>query len=139
MRYTELSCTKFYSCYLQQCHSIDLFSYRTPGHGQKGQMNEACASFCSDVFLKLALYYFLQLYMVLGAHVMLCMTEPDFLKIMFFAQKMRKIQQAQCSLKKFSFFFQFFFLSIWSIIKVYVAVILLCLNKFHIGFQNFGF
>ena len=109
MRYTELSWTKFYSCYLQQCHSIDLFSYRTPGHGQKGQMNEACASFCSDVFLKLALYYFLQLYMVLGAHVMLCMTEPDFLKIMFFAPKMRKICQAQCSLKKFSFFFSVLF------------------------------
>ena len=78
MRYTELSCTKFYSCYLQQFNSIDLFSYRTPGHGQKGQMNEACPSFCSDVFLKLALQYFLQLYMELGAQVMLCMTARFF-------------------------------------------------------------
>ena len=36
MRYAKLSYTEFYPCYLQQCHSIDLFSYRTPGHGQKG-------------------------------------------------------------------------------------------------------
>ena len=27
MRYAKLSCTEFYSCYLQQCHSIDLFSH----------------------------------------------------------------------------------------------------------------
>ena len=40
MRYAKLSCTEFYSCYLQQCHSIGLFSYRTPGHGQKGHMNK---------------------------------------------------------------------------------------------------
>ena len=40
MRYAKLSCTEFYSCYLQQCHSIDLFCYRTPGHGQKGHMNK---------------------------------------------------------------------------------------------------
>ena len=35
-----LSFTEFYSCYLQQCHSVDLFSYRTLGHGQKGHMNK---------------------------------------------------------------------------------------------------
>ena len=40
MRYAKLSCTELYSCYLQQCHSIDLFFYRTPGHGQKGHMNK---------------------------------------------------------------------------------------------------
>ena len=28
MTYAKLSFTEFYSCYLQQCHSIDLFSYR---------------------------------------------------------------------------------------------------------------
>ena len=55
MRYAKLSCIEFYSCYLQQCHSIDLFSYRTPGHGQKGHMNKVCASFCSEVFMELAL------------------------------------------------------------------------------------
>ena len=58
MRYAKLSCTEFYPCYLQQCHSIDLFSYRTPGHGQKGQMNKVYPSFCSDVFMELALYFF---------------------------------------------------------------------------------
>ena len=55
MRYAKLSYTEFYPCYLQQCHSIDLFSYRTPGHGQKGHMNKVCPSFCSEVFLELAL------------------------------------------------------------------------------------
>ena len=55
MRYAELSCTEFYFCYLQQCHSIDLFSYSTTGHGQKGHMNKDCPSFCSELFLELAL------------------------------------------------------------------------------------
>ena len=58
MRYAKLSCTEFYPCYLQQCHSIDLFSYRTPGHGQKGHMNKVCPSFCSEVFMELALQFF---------------------------------------------------------------------------------
>ena len=40
MRYAKLSCTESYSCYLQQCNSVDLFSYKTPGHGQKGHMNK---------------------------------------------------------------------------------------------------
>ena len=40
MRYAKLNCTEFYSCYQQQCHSIDLFSDRSPGHGQKGHMNK---------------------------------------------------------------------------------------------------
>ena len=39
MRYPELSYTEFYSCYLQQCHSIDFFSYRAPGHGEKGRLD----------------------------------------------------------------------------------------------------
>ena len=59
MRYAKQSCTEFYPCYLQQCHSIDLFSYRTPGHGQKGHMNKVCPSFCSEVFMELAFYFFL--------------------------------------------------------------------------------
>ena len=50
MRYAKLSCIEFYSCYLQQCHSVDLFSYRTPGHDQKGHMNKVYPSFCSEVF-----------------------------------------------------------------------------------------
>ena len=55
MRYAKLSCTEFYPCNLQQCHSIDLFSYRIPGHDQEGQMNKVCLSFCSEVFMELAL------------------------------------------------------------------------------------
>ena len=45
MKYARLSCNEFYSCYLQQWHSID-FSYRTPGHGQMGHMNKVCLPFC---------------------------------------------------------------------------------------------
>ena len=58
MRYAKLSCTEFYPCYLQQCHSIDLFSYRTPGHGQKGHMNKVCPSFYLEVFIELVLQFF---------------------------------------------------------------------------------
>ena len=39
---------------------------------------------------------------------------------------------------KVSFFSQFFnFLSVWSIMKVYITVIIVCLNKFHI-WENSG-
>ena len=78
--------------------------------------------------------------MVLRAHVVLCMTEADFLKILFGA-KMCKTDQAQGSLntQKSSGFFlsSLFFLSIWSIMKVYITLILLCLSKFLI-WENFG-
>ena len=58
MRYAKLSCIEFYSCYLQQCHSIDFFSYRTPDRGQKGHMNKLYPSFYSEVFMELALQVF---------------------------------------------------------------------------------
>ena len=88
---------KFYSCYLQQCLSVDLLSW-IPSHGQKGPMNKVCPFYCPEVFLELAVQFFLQLSMMLGAHVVLCMTEPDFLKIILFAPKSGKIGQAQRSL-----------------------------------------
>ena len=56
-------------------------------------MNKVCWSFCLKVFLELALSFFLELNMVLGAHAVLCMTEPDFLKTLFYP-KMRQISQA---------------------------------------------
>ena len=62
------------------------YSYRTSGHGQKGHINKVCPSFCSEVFLELALQFFLELHMLLGAPVVLYMTGPDFLKIMFCPQ-----------------------------------------------------
>ena len=78
--------------------------------------------------------------MVLGAHAVLCMTEADFLKIMFCPQDGENRPSPgffEC-IGKFSFFSQLFiFLSIWSIMKVYIAVILVCLNKFYI-FENSG-
>ena len=38
--------------------SIDLFSYRTPRHGQKGHVNKVCPFFSLEVFLELALQFF---------------------------------------------------------------------------------
>ena len=87
MRYAKLSCFKFYSCYLQQCLSIDLFSYRASGHDQKGHMDKVSQSFCPEVFLELALQIFLELNMLLGAHVVLSMT-ARFSEINFLTQKL---------------------------------------------------
>ena len=84
--------------------------------------------------------------MVLGAHMVLCMTEPEFLKILFCPQNGENRPSPgffEC-IGKFSFFSQFFtFLSIWSIMKVnwsiwsaiwsYITVIAVYLNKFHIS------
>ena len=134
MRYAKTSCTEFYPCYLQQCHSIDLFSYRTHGHGQNCHMNKACP-FRGFHGIGL-LVFFRKLNMVLGAHVVLCMT-----KKMFYPQNGENRPSPgffEC-IGKFSFFSQFFiFLSVWSIMKVCITVILLCLNKFHI-WENSGF
>ena len=104
-------------------------------------MNKFCPPFCLEVFLELAIQFFLELNMVLGAHVVLCMTKPHFLKTML-RPKMGKIGQAQGSLnlyiRKFSFFSQFYnFFSVWSIMKVYITVTAICLNKFHI-WENCG-
>ena len=131
MRYAKLSCTEFYSCYLQQCHSIDLFCYRTPGHGQKGHMNK-------DLLLR----RFLGISSLVFSGTQHGVRGPGgavydvyFLKIMFCPQngENRPSPGFFGCIGKFSFFSQFFtFLSIWSIMKVYITVIAVCLNKFHI-------
>ena len=90
MGYGKPSYIKFYSCYLQQCPSIDLFSYWTPFCGQNGPMNKVCTSFCLKVFLELAFQFFLEFSMVLGIHMVLCMTELHFLKIIFLPLKWGK-------------------------------------------------
>ena len=78
MRYAKLSSIKFYSCSLQQCLSIKVFSYRIPGHGQKGHMNKVCQSFSLEVFLELDFSFFVELNMVLGMRMVLCMTGRYF-------------------------------------------------------------
>ena len=78
MKYGKLRCIEFYSCYLQQRLSIDLFFYSFICHDRNDPVNKVCPSFLREVFLELALYFFLELSMVLGAHVMLCMTELDY-------------------------------------------------------------
>ena len=57
-------------------------------------MNKDSPSFCLEVLLELALSFFLEISMVTGAHVVLCMTEADFLKIIVLPQKWGKIGQA---------------------------------------------
>ena len=225
MRYAKLSCTEFYSCYLQQCHSIVLFSYMTRGHGQKGHMTKVCLSFYSEGFLELPLQFFLELlfffqllYLESGFFPQLTLRQliqPD-LESRFIVRshlgpsiqsgsftsaglqvvtqfthlskdcypqlvsnphrsKIRSPQQLDyrcmplhpCGavhnrarffgnhvsplkwgkqakprvlwhFRKVRFFSQFFiFLSIWSIMKVYITVILVCLNKCHI-WENSG-
>ena len=130
-----LSYTEFYPCYLQQCHSVDLFSYRTPSHGLRGvSITSVCPS-VQRFSWNWLFSFFRELNMVLGAHVVLCMTEPDFLKKMFYPQNGENRPSPgffEC-IGKFSFFFLvLYFLSVWSIMKVCITVILLCLNKFHI-------
>ena len=78
--------------------------------------------------------------MMLGAHVLLCMTEQDFLKIMFCLQNGENRPSPgffKC-IGKSSFFSQFFvLLSIWYIMKVYINAIVVCLKKF-IVWKNSG-
>ena len=93
MRYAKLSSTEFYSCYLQRCHKIDLFSYRAPGHGQKGHMNKGCPSFYSEVFMELALQFFSE---TQHGSRNPCGVVYDRKKC--FTPKMRKIDQTQGSL-----------------------------------------
>ena len=79
--------------------------------------------------------------MVLGAHVMLCMRESDVLRKTFYPQngENRPSPEFFECIGKFSFFFLvLYFLSVWSIMKVCITVILVCLNKFHI-WENSGF
>ena len=85
--------------------------------------------------------FFQELKMVLRAHAALCMTEPDFLKKMFYPQngENRPSPGFSWMYRKVQFFSRFFiFLSVWSIMKVCITVILVCLNKFHI-WENSGF
>ena len=72
---------------------------------------------------------------MLGAHVVLCMTEADVLKKRFYPQNEENKPSPGFFewMGKFSFFSYFFiFLSVWSIMKVCITVILAWLNKFHI-------
>ena len=82
--------------------------------------------------------FFRELNMVLGA--MWCYAwQPDFLKKMFYTQNGENRPSPgffECIGS--SVFSQFFiFLSVWSIMKVYITVILVCSNKFHI-WENSG-
>ena len=64
--------------------------------------------------------------------MVLYMTEPDFLKTSFYPQNWENrpsLGFLEC-IGKFSFFSQLFnFFSTWPIMKVYITVIAVCLNK----------
>ena len=83
--------------------------------------------------------FFLELNMMLGANVVLCMTEPDFFKIIFCpknGENRPSLGFFEC-LEKFSFSSQFFSFFFNFVIKVCIIGIAVCLNKFHI-WQNSG-
>ena len=84
-------------------------------------------------FLNWFLVFFLKLHIMLGILVELCMTEPDFLKKMFYPQNGENRPSPgffECTGKSSFFLSSLFFLSVWSIMKVCITVILVCLNKF---------
>ena len=61
--------------------------------------------------------------MVLGAHVLLCMTKPDFLKKMFLLQKWRKLAKNWQKVGLFKIYWKIqslIFFWIWPIMKVYI-------------------
>ena len=105
MRYAQLSCTEFYPCYLQQCHSIDLFSYRTPGHDQKRHMNVIChrsmsqvwSSFCSEVLMVLALKFFPETQHGVRGPSGVVYDRARYFEKNCFTPKMEKIAQVQGS------------------------------------------
>ena len=101
-------------------------------------MNKVCPSFCLEVYLEIALQFFLELNMVLEAHVVLCMAEPEFSKVIFYpinGEDRPSLGFFEC-IGKFSFFSQCFnFFSIRSM-KVCIIVIAVCLNKFQIWLNS---
>ena len=127
MRYAKLSCIEFYSCYLQQCLSIDLFSYWTPSHGQKDPMNKVCPSARKFPWNWLAWSF----HGVRGPYGI--MIELNFLKKIFLLPKMEKMSQAQGSLNVYENLV-IIFSSIWSIMEVYINC---CMLGKILG--NFGF
>ena len=70
--------------------------------------------------------------MMLGANVVLCMTEPDFFKIIFCPKNGENRPSLGFfeRIEKFSFFFNL-------VMKVCIIGIAVCLNIFHI-WQNSG-
>ena len=140
MRYAKQSCTEFYPCYLQQYHSIDLFSHGTPRHDQKGHMNKVCPSFCSEVFMKLAFQFFWGTRNGVRNPCGVVYDRARFFEKNLLPPKWGKQAKPRVlgMYRKVQFFSQFFiFLSVCSIMKVCITVILVCLNRFHI-WENSG-
>ena len=114
MGYAKLSCTEFYPRYLQQCAQL---TYSLIGL-------LAMARSWNWLFI-----FFRELNMMLGAQVVLCITEPDFLKKMFYSQN----GENRPSPGFFECIEKFSFLSVWPIRKVYITVIPVCLKNFIFG------
>ena len=114
MGYAKLSCTEFYPRYLQQCAQL---TYSLIGL-------LAMARSWNWLFI-----FFRELNMMLGAQVVLCITEQDFLKKMFYSQN----GENRPSPGFFECIEKFSFLSVWPIRKVYITVIPVCLKNFIFG------
>ena len=70
MKYGQSSYIEFYSCYLQQCPLIDLFSYWTPGHSCRVLWNKVLYpsvwKFTANYLISFFLDLDLDVFMVLG-------------------------------------------------------------------------
>ena len=113
MKYGKLSLIGFYSSYLQQCLPIELFSHWIPYLGPKGPISNVYP-FVRNFYWNWLFRFFLELNMVLGAHVVLW--QNWIFEKKFFSPKNGENRP---SLGFFECIWKFFF-SICSIIKVYI-------------------
>ena len=102
MRYAKLSCTEFYPCYLLQCHSIDLFSYRIKRVIWIRSIRSSIQKFSWNWLFS----FFWELSMVLEA-MWCCVWQSQIFWKKCFTPEMGKLGQAQGSLnvRKVQFFF----------------------------------
>ena len=94
-------------------------------------MNKVCPSFCSEVFMKLALQFFLGTQHGVRGPCGAVYDRGRFLEKKCFTPKMGKIGLAQGSFnvqESLVFFLVLYFLPVWSIMKVCITVILVCLR-----------
>ena len=125
MGYSQLNCTEFTLVIYSNATQL---SYRTPDHDQKGHMNNACLSFCSEVFMELALQFFSGTQHCVRGPCGIVYDRARF----FYPQNGENISSLgffEC-IGKFSQFLIFLISAVYN--EACITVILVCLNIFHI-------
>ena len=114
MRYAKLSCTEFYSCYLQQCHTIATL-IGLLAMARRVIWIRSVRPSVQKFSWNWLFSFFRELNVVLGVDVVLCMTKAHFLKKMFYPQNGENRSSPgffEC-IGKFSFFLSsLFFISV---------------------------